>query len=71
VCPLCIGTATWLATTSTSAGGVAAVLYRLRRKTPAGPPELTGVELGGAASRSVGAAGRAPRPYGLRNGEAR
>ena len=43
MCPLCIGTAAWLVSSGTSAGGIAALVFRRRvrksrRERPASSP---------------------------------
>lgn len=72
MCPLCVGTAAWLASSGTSAGGVAAVLYRLRRrKLTEGTSDVAVVEPGGTYVRSLHAAGRETLSFGRRSDEAR
>jgi len=42
MCPLCIGTATWLVSSGTSAGGIAAFILRRTRWSRRVRPDLKG-----------------------------
>ena len=72
MCPMCIGTAAWLATSGTSAGGVAAVLYRLRRrKLTEYTADVGVIEPGGNSVRSLRPTGREALSYGRHSDEDR